>query len=133
MSAEAATPQKIVIVDDDADLLHLLAFAFEAESFEIQGIETGKAAMDYLKEEKNAETTSLLVLDRLLPDMDGLEILKHLPPSFKEKVPVLFLSILSAEKDVLSGLKEGAIDYVTKPFSLPIFMEKAMALINRRK
>lgn len=121
----------IVIVDDDDDLLKMLVYAFEAEGFKVQGLATGKEALAYLKEEKNLDTIRLLVLDRVLPDMEGLDILNQLVDKLKNRIPVLVLSVLGAEKDVVFGLKHGAIDYVTKPFSLPILMEKSLTLISR--
>lgn len=119
---------KILIVDDDEDLLKLLVFAFEAEGFNVQGVTRGKEAMAYLSNEKNIHSLSLLILDRLLPDMEGIEILQQFAEKLKH-VPVVILSILSAEKDVIFGLKHGATDYIAKPFNLPILMEKVAALI----
>lgn len=123
--------KKIVIVDDDEDLLKLLAAAFGARDFDVQTLSTGKDALKYLGNEKNIQSMHLLILDRMLPDMDGLDILKELEAKFPGKVPVLILSVLSAERDVLAGLKKGAVDYVTKPFSLPILLERAQLLLNR--
>jgi DNA-binding response OmpR family regulator len=121
---------KIIIVDDDEDLLKLLATSFKAQGFDVKTFATGKEGMSYLLIEKNLKEASLIILDRMLPDMDGLDILKTLHEKTSLKVPVLILSILSSEKDVLSGLKKGAVDYVSKPFSLPIFMQKALSLIK---
>lgn len=118
--------KKIVIVDDDEDLTKLLESSFKAKGFDVVKIASGKKAIQYL-DDKHLSTTSLLVLDRILPDMDGIEILKKV----KNKVPVLVLSVLSAEQDVLEGLEKGAIDYVSKPFSLPIFMQKALSVMKK--
>lgn len=122
---------KVIIVDDDASLLELLVSAFQAKGFEVHGINNGTEALDYLLEEKNIETACLIILDRILPDMEGLEILKKFQEKFSGRVPVLILSLLSSEKDVLAGFKEGAIDYVTKPFNLSILMQKALSLIKK--
>ncbi len=121
--------KKIVIVDDDEDLLLMLAFAFESKGFEVEKIKTGKAALKYFSNEKNLKEASVLILDRMLPDMDGLAILKGLK---HPAIPVLILSVLSAEKDILEGLTSGAIDYIPKPFNLPILMQKVFALISRK-
>lgn len=121
----------MIIVDDDEDLLRLLVSAFQAKGFDVQGLINGKEALAYLTEGKNAQEASLLVLDRILPDMDGLDILKQLKNQLAH-LPVLILSSLSAEKDVLTGLKEGAVDYITKPFSLSVLMQKALQLINKK-
>ena len=125
---------KIIIVDDDEDLLKMLSYAFKTKNFSVEEFATGKKAMNYLLIEENLKDACLLILDRMLPDMDGLEILKKLDEKFPHgHLPVLVLSALSSEKDVLEGLKLGAIDYVTKPFGLPILLQKAMTLIKREK
>jgi DNA-binding response OmpR family regulator len=123
--------KKVIIVDDDKDLLRLLSSSFKSKGFEVELLENGKEALTYLMDEKNIASACLLVLDRLLPDIEGLEIFRKLDAKFPSHFPVLILSALSAEKDVLEGLKVGAIDYISKPFSLPIFMEKALSLIER--
>lgn len=127
----ANTKKWVVIVDDDEDLQELLVFAFKKEGFQVKQFLKGSSALDYLSTEKNVKSAALLILDRILPDMDGLDILKKFYAKSSVKIPVLILSVLSAEKDVLAGLKGGAVDYVVKPFSLPILMEKALALVAR--
>lgn len=133
------TPQKadvkrkklVLIIEDDVDLLKILTFAFEAEEFEVIGFVTGKEGLNYIMNEKNMHLVHLIVLDRLLPDMDGIEILNAVVKKFSKQIPVLILSLLSSEKDVLTGIKHGAVDYITKPFSLPVLMEKALILARR--
>lgn len=121
----------VIIVDDDEDLLKLLVFAFESEGFTTHGIASGKEALAYLCDESKTESACLLILDRILPDMDGLDILKRLPEKTKMRTPVLILSMLAEERDVLTGIKSGAVDYITKPFNLPVLLEKSIALIER--
>lgn len=125
--------KKIIIVDDDRDLLDMLMFSFESEGFEVIGIDNGSMALSYLKDEKNLESVCLLILDRLLQDMDGLDILRQIEPTWQKRIPVLILSVLSSEKDMLAGLRHGAIDYMAKPFSLPVLIGKALALIESKK
>lgn len=122
---------EIIIVDDDVDLLKLLVSAFESQGFKSKGIADAAEAITYLYDEKNRQSVCLLILDRVLPNMDGLDILKRLPNSFKTQTPVLILSMLSEERDILEGLQYGAVDYISKPFDLSILMEKALALIKR--
>ena len=126
--------KKIIIVDDDEDLLKMLVYAFKAKGFATEEFTTGKKALHYLLNKKNLKDACLLILDRMLPDMEGLDILKQFDEKYPEgHIPVLILSALSAEKDVLEGLKLGAVDYVTKPFGLPVLLQKAMTLIKREK
>lgn len=126
-----ADEKEIIIVDDDKDLLDMLVFSFEAEGFKVKGFSSGTEVLGYLKEPKNLENICLMILDRLLPDMDGLDIMRKIDPALAKHIPVLFLSVLSSEKDILSGMRQGAIDYVPKPFSLQVLISKALALINR--
>lgn len=120
----------VVIIDDDEDLLKLLVQAFKSKNHEVETFVNGKDALSFLNNQKKIKEVCLIVLDRILPDMDGIEILNKLKEKASFDIPVLILSVLSSEKDVLSGLKHGAIDYVPKPFSLPIFMQKAEKLIK---
>ncbi len=120
---------KILIVDDDEDLLRLLTTAFKSQGFEVEGITSGKGAIAYLTNEGNVKSLCLLILDRMLPEMDGLEILRFFLEKYKSKVPILILSSLSSEKDTLEGLQKGAVDYVAKPFSINILIQKARKLI----
>lgn len=120
--------KRVVVVDDDEDLLKSLIFILQSEGLDVQGFVTGKEALDYLLKEENINSCSLLILDRLLPDMEGLEILTAINAKFPKHCPVLILSLLSSDKDVLVGLTTGALDYITKPFNLEIFTEKVKKL-----
>lgn len=121
----------IAIVDDDDDLLQMLLFAFEAQGFSTKGFKTGKEALSFFDSDKNISTISLLILDRLLPDMDGIEILKHLNKKYPNQFPILILSVLSADTDVIKGLQLGAVEYIGKPFNLDILIQQSLSLINR--
>lgn len=120
----------VVIVDDDEDLLRLLATAFRSNNKEVAEFKNGHEAREYLLKEENAKKIALLVLDRILPDMDGVEILKELREKNLSSYPVLILSSLSSEKDVLEGLSKGAVDYISKPFNMNILMQKANQLMK---
>ena len=119
----------IVIIDDDEDLVKLLTTAFQSKGYSTQAFLKGQEGLNYLNVPTNIEKTSLIILDRMLPDMDGLDILHQLKNNPAFKIPVLILSVLSSEKDIVSGLKTGAIDYVPKPFSLPILLQKAFTMM----
>jgi len=122
---------KILAVDDDQDLLHLIATTLKSQNFEVETIANGREAIAYLSDQANAEKIGLLILDRMLPDMDGLDILKFVLEKYPNKIAVLILSALSSEKDTLEGLKRGAVDYMTKPFSINVLLQKAKQLINK--
>lgn len=110
-----AKAKKILIVEDDQFLAKMLARTLEVEKYETILASTGKEGLT-----KVAEKPSLIILDIILPDIDGFELLKR----FKEdkvikKIPVLIISNLGQEEDVQQGLKLGAADYIVKSdFSL---------------
>lgn len=122
---------KVILVDDDEDLLRILIFCFKGKGFETHGITTGKEALEYLLNEKNMEDVALVVLDRMLPDMEGLDILTKFIAKYQNKIPVIILSVLGTDKDIIEGLKKGATDYLEKPFNQEVLMEKALSLISR--
>ncbi|QLH35030.1 MAG: response regulator [Parachlamydiaceae bacterium] len=74
----------------------------------------------------------LLILDRILPDMDGLDILKEFREKSKVQIPILILSALNTDSDILSGLQLGAIDYIGKPFSIYLLVQKALNLLKEK-
>lgn len=123
--------KKVVIVDDDLDLLKILAFAFKEEGFAIETFGTGKEALKALTRKGALGSISLLILDRMLPDMDGMDIAKALKEKNGSAPPILFLSVLSSEKDILKGLRIGAIDYIAKPFNIDVLLQKAKLLLRK--
>jgi len=106
---------KILIIDDEQDIVDLLSYNLEKEGYEIV------SAADGLKGKSLAEATApdLIVLDLMLPGIDGLELCKLLRNSPKTaSIPILMLTARSEEIDKIIGLEIGADDYVTKPFSV---------------
>jgi len=124
------TKRRVVVVDDDEDLLVLLQHEFHGIGFEVQEFNTGGTALEFLLKEENLHDIFLIILDRMLPDMDGLDVLKKFSESVSKKIPVLILSALTEERDIIAGLQTGAIDYVTKPFSVYKLTQKALNLLN---
>lgn len=124
--------RKIIIIEDDEDISKLLIYEFRAMDFEVQNFKIGADALDFLLDEKNTRDVSLLILDRILPDMDGLDILRKIS-KMKREIPTLIISVLSTESDILSGLQLGAVDYISKPFSVFLLIQKALNLIHAAK
>ena len=120
----------VLIIDDDEDLLHLLTYEFHQLGFEVKSFVRGEEALNFLLNEENCKDLFLIILDRILPDMDGLDILRAFYKKFPNKTPVLITSVLSTEKDIVTGLQTGAIDYITKPFSIYMLMQKALNLVK---
>ncbi|MCH9613083.1 MAG: putative transcriptional regulatory protein TcrX [Chlamydiia bacterium] len=122
---------KIIVVDDDVDLLRIISLSVKKEGFEPTEFLNGSEASNFLKDTANHEEVAIVILDRLLPDMDGLDILNEFKANNPNNIPVLILSGLSSEKDIVAGLDKGAVDYITKPFSLKILMQKVHSLIGK--
>jgi len=105
--------KKIVLIEDDSDLLALLKYNLEKEGFATAGSQTGKGAIDLCRRER----PDLVILDIMLPDYDGLEICKGLRNhSELANVPIIFLTARVSETDRILGLELGANDYIVKPF-----------------
>ncbi len=118
---------KIAIVDDDKNIRASMVMAFETEGFCVFEYNNGVDALDDLI---NIDF-DVIILDIKMPRMDGMELLKKL----REKIttPVIFLTSKDGELDELMGLRIGADDYITKPFSMRLLIERVFALIRREK
>jgi DNA-binding response OmpR family regulator len=105
--------KKIVVVEDDTDLLALLKYNLEKEGFHVTGSQTGKGAWELCRRTR----PDLILLDIMLPDSDGLDICKAIRnDSELMQVPVIFLTARASETDRIVGLELGANDYIVKPF-----------------
>jgi two-component system, OmpR family, KDP operon response regulator KdpE len=117
---------KILIVDDDADLCKLLALKLETKVFDTRFAGNGKEALHLAYEFK----PDLIVLDVVMPQMDGFETCKRLREL--SDVPIILLTAKSEEKDVLQGFACGADDYIRKPFSRNELTARMLAQLRRR-
>ena len=120
--------QKIFCVEDDDNIRELTVYALKQNGFEISGFSCAKEFFEALKNEK----PSLILLDIMLPDVDGLEILSMLRENSEtESLPVIMLTAKSGELDKVKGLDSGADDYITKPFSVMELISRVKALLRR--
>ena len=118
-------PSTIALVDDDRHLLTSVTMALEAEGFVVRPhSDPVKALQDLL-----SRPVDLAVLDIKMPQMDGLELLAQLRKH--SAVPVVFLTSKDAEDDQLYGLSQGADDYITKPFSVRLLIERVRTILRR--
>ena len=120
------TPVRILVVDDEPTLTELLSMALRLEGWEVQTAGNGFAAVRAAR----SAVPDAVVLDVMLPDMDGLEVLRRLRAHTPE-VPVLFLTAKDAVEDRIAGLTAGGDDYVTKPFSLEEVVARLRGLLRR--
>ncbi|MEV4537043.1 response regulator transcription factor [Asanoa sp. NPDC049518] len=119
-------PIRVLVVDDEATLTDLLQLALRYEGWEVRAAGNGA---DAVQEARQFEP-DVVVLDVMLPDFDGLEVMRRLRVS-APNVPVLFLTARDAVEDRVAGLTAGGDDYVTKPFSLEEVVARLRALMRR--
>jgi len=127
-AAPAAERQRAVVIEDDRDIAHLVGEALRAEGFSVRTVHDG---VDGLTEALDPDA-ELVVLDLLLPGMDGLELCRRLRAK-RPDVLVLMLTAKTSEVDRVLGLEIGADDYLTKPFSLRELQARAKALLRRKR
>lgn len=117
---------KIALVDDDRNILTSVSMTLEAEGFEVETYNDGQTALDAF----NKRMPELAVLDIKMPRMDGMDLLQRLRQ--KTSMPVIFLTSKDDEIDEVLGLRMGADDYVKKPFSQRLLVERIRALLRRQ-
>lgn len=117
--------QTIALVDDDRNILTSVSIALEAEGFRVETYTDGASALDGLL----GKPPNLAIFDIKMPRMDGMELLRRLRQ--KSDLPVIFLTSKDDEIDELFGLKMGADDFITKPFSQRLLIERVRAILRR--
>jgi DNA-binding response OmpR family regulator len=118
---------KILVVDDDPDIVRLLKYFLEAKGRQVQTASTGAEALELFKR----EPPDLVILDVMLPGMDGWAVLQKIRES--SQVPVLMLTGKDAPTDKAKGLLSGADDYIAKPFDLAELEARIVAVMRRYK
>ena len=115
-------------VEDDANIRDIELYALNAAGFETEGFEDGSSLWDALKQEK----PDLIVLDVMLPGMDGIEILSKMKESAElREIPVIMATAKGQEYDRIRGLDLGADDYIVKPFSMMELVSRVKAVLRR--
>jgi two-component system, OmpR family, response regulator len=122
------SPVRVLVVDDEPSLTDLLSMALRYEGWEIRTAGDGAGALKAAREFR----PDAVVLDVMLPDVDGLELLRRLRADTPD-IPILFLTARDAVEDRIAGLTAGGDDYVTKPFSLEEVVARLRGLIRRTK
>lgn len=121
-----ATPKRrVLLVDDEPRILDSVRMNLELESFEVSEANTGTEALEKLR----LVLPHLVVLDVMMPDMDGFETLREIRRF--STVPVIMLTVKADERDVARGLELGADDYVAKPFSQMVLVARIKAVLRR--
>jgi two-component system OmpR family response regulator len=117
---------RVLVVDDEPNITELVAMALRYEGFSVKTAASGRAALSAVSQFDPA----LVILDIMLPDIDGMEVLRRLNSS-GAKVPIIFLTAKDATEDKVHGLTIGGDDYVTKPFSIEELMARVRVVLRR--
>src|SRR6266850_7879473 len=117
---------RVLVVDDEPNITELVAMALRYEGFTVKTAATGRGALTAVSQFAPA----LVILDVMLPDIDGLEVLRRLNTA-GHKVPIIFLTAKDATEDKVHGLTVGGDDYVTKPFSVEELMARVRVVLRR--
>jgi two-component system phosphate regulon response regulator PhoB len=121
--------KKILVIEDEKDILFLLEYNLKQEGFTVFTVDDGKDAISSVIKFK----PDLILLDIMLPNLDGKEILKRLKLDTKyNQIPVIMLTAKSADTDVVSALEIGADDYVTKPFSPAVLIARIRNILRKK-
>ncbi|MEE4609234.1 MAG: response regulator transcription factor [Desulfobacteraceae bacterium] len=121
--------ETILVVDDEEDILELVRYNLQREGYQVAAAASGEKALKMARQ----QPPDLIVLDLMLPGMDGLDVARQLKNDARcRQVPIVMLSAKGEEADVVTGLELGAEDYVTKPFSPRILLARIKAVLRRR-
>jgi two-component system, OmpR family, alkaline phosphatase synthesis response regulator PhoP len=121
--------EHILVVDDEEDILELVRYNLVKEGYRVTTVASGEEAL------KSARTVQpdILLLDLMLPGVDGLEVCRLLKQDPKtQHIPIIMLSAKGEEADIVTGLELGAADYITKPFSPKVLIARLRAVLRRR-
>lgn len=122
--------KKILAIDDEEDLLELLRYNLTRDGYQVVTSESGEDAVN----KAFSSDFDLILLDLMLPGIDGLEVAKTLKGDIRtSKIPIIMLTAKGEEADIVTGLELGADDYITKPFSPRILSARVKAVLRRRE
>ena len=120
--------EHIIAIEDEADILEVVAYNLKREGFEVQGVRDGEEGLAAIRRRQ----PDLVLLDLMLPGIDGLEICRQLKnDQFSKAIPIVMLTAKGEESDIVLGLGMGADDYITKPFSPKELVARVKAVLRR--
>jgi len=121
--------EHILVVEDEEDILELVRYNLSREGYHVICVTSGEEALI----KKRSEALNLIVLDLMLPGIDGLEVTKILKNDSKtQDIPIVMLTAKGTEADIVTGLELGADDYITKPFSPRVLIARIRAILRRK-
>jgi phosphate regulon transcriptional regulator PhoB len=122
--------ENILVVDDEKDIVELLQYNLEKEGYKISAVFSGEQCLENIK----TELPDLMLLDLMLPEIDGLDVCKILKSNSRtSNIPIIMLTAKGEETDIVLGLELGADDYVTKPFKIRELLARVKAVLRRAK
>ena len=122
--------EKILVVDDEKDIVELLQYNLEKEGYKISAVFSGEQCLENVK----TELPDLILLDLMLPEIDGLDVCKILKSNSRtSNIPIIMLTAKGEETDIVLGLELGADDYITKPFKVRELLARVKAVLRRAK
>lgn len=125
---ERSVKESVLVVDDERDIRELIEYNLEKEGYLVLGVATGEEAVQTVQK----QPPDAVVLDLMLPGLDGLEVCKRLKQDHRtSSIPVIMLTAKSEDSDIVTGLELGADDYVTKPFSPKVLIARLRAVLRR--
>jgi two-component system alkaline phosphatase synthesis response regulator PhoP len=125
--SQSDVPHKVLVVDDEDDILDLLQYNLEREGFEVVLARDGVEALGVAEEEK----PDLIILDIMMPRLNGIEVCRRLRQNAQLRtIPILMLTALSGEEEHVEGLDVGADIYLSKPISIPVLVSQSKALLR---
>ena len=120
--------KKILVVDDEEDIVELLEYNLKKEGYQVFKAMTGEEALELAK----GEAPDLIILDLMLPGLDGLEVCKILKKDTRtDSIPIVMLTAKGEESDIIIGLELGADDYITEPFSPKVLLARVKTVLRR--
>jgi two-component system alkaline phosphatase synthesis response regulator PhoP len=121
--------EHIMVVEDEEDILELLTYNLAREGYRVSGLTSGEECLQLAR----STVPDLILLDLMLPGIDGLEVCRQLKQSvMTRQVPIIMVTAKGEEADVVTGLELGADDYVTKPFSPRVLLARLRAVLRTR-
>ena len=122
--------EKILVVDDEKDIIELLQYNLEKEGYRISSAYSGEKCLEKVK----IELPDLILLDLMLPEIDGLDVCKFLKNNPQTShIPIIMLTAKGEETDIILGLELGADDYITKPFKVRELLARVKTVLRRTK
>ena len=122
--------KNILVVDDEEDILELLRYNLSKEGFVVDCVSSGEEAIEHIKR----NPVALMILDLMLPGIDGLEVCRQLKRDDKYyRIPIIMLTAKGEDSDIVAGLELGADDYITKPFRPRVVIARVRSVLRRYK